>query len=395
MNKKKVLAGTLYCLMMAYAFSVTAVGPLLPVLMADYQIPLREAGLFSLFQGGGGILGLLLGVMFASYIRLDHMVKALAGIYCASLLALGIKMAFLAMLILFFIIGASTKLLDSTLNAYVSELYPADSSKHLSILHACFGMGALLAPLIIAFLLERNMPARRVFAALGIICLAIQCAYYGGQRACPTPAKTEPLKPGQLWEVLKNRHILFLCLCVMSYTGFSCGCSMWVPSYMKSCLGACTTEANYPIYALWMGIILGRLFCARYSQRFNAYRYIIGANLLGGAAIIGATALDAVLAYISAYFIAGFTAGGVVPIAVAIANGRYPAYKSSVSAIITLAAAVGFMLFPSLVGVVAEADFWRGIGLLNIFPVCIAVCMLMAGRAARNYKNENERSNRL
>ena len=120
--------------------------------------------------------------MFASYIRLDHMVKALAGIYCASLLALGIKMAFLAMLILFFIIGASTKLLDSTLNAYVSELYPADSSKHLSILHACFGMGALLAPLIIAFLLERNMPARRVFAALGIICLAIQCAYYGGQR---------------------------------------------------------------------------------------------------------------------------------------------------------------------------------------------------------------------
>ena len=38
MNKKKVLAGTLYCLMMAYAFSVTAVGPLLPVLMADYQI---------------------------------------------------------------------------------------------------------------------------------------------------------------------------------------------------------------------------------------------------------------------------------------------------------------------------------------------------------------------
>ena len=40
--------------------------------------------------------------MFASYIRLDHMVKALAGIYCASLLALGIKMAFLAMLILVF-----------------------------------------------------------------------------------------------------------------------------------------------------------------------------------------------------------------------------------------------------------------------------------------------------
>ena len=104
-------------------------------------------------------------------------------------------------------------------------------------------------------------------------------------------------------------------------------------------------RSQLPIYALWMGIILGRLFCARYSQRFNAYRYIIGANLLGGAAIIGATALDAVLAYISAYFIAGFTAGGVVPIAVAIANGRYPAYKSSVSAIITLAAAVGFMLF--------------------------------------------------
>ena len=62
MNKKKFLAGTLYCLMLAYAFSVTAVGPLLPVLMADYQIPLREAGLFPLFQGAGGIIGLLLGL---------------------------------------------------------------------------------------------------------------------------------------------------------------------------------------------------------------------------------------------------------------------------------------------------------------------------------------------
>lgn len=384
MNKKSFLAGTLYCLMLTYAFSVTAVGPLLPALMEDYHIPLGEAGLFSLFQGTGGIIGLLLGVMFASYIRLDRMVKALAGIYCISLLLLGLKMGFLAMLILFFAIGASTKLLDSTLNAYISELYPADSSKHLSILHACFGMGALLAPLIIAFLLGRNMPARGVFAVLGVICLAVQGAYYGIQKACPLPAKAAAVKPGQIWEVLKNRQIIFLCLCVMSYTSFSCGCSMWLPSYLIGCLRAGVAEANYPIYALWSGIILGRLFCARYSQRFSQYRYIVGANLLGGAVIICATVMDTLPVYIMAYGIAGFTAGGVVPIAVAIANGKYPACKTSVSAIVTLAAAVGFMLFPSLAGVVAQTDFWRGICMLNAFPACIAVCMLMAGKTARN-----------
>ncbi|MCB6201900.1 MFS transporter [Extibacter muris] len=379
-DSRNILAVPLYALMLVYAFSVTAIGPLLPALIAEYGIPVREAGYFSLFQGLGGIAGLILGVFFSSYLRFDYMIKMTAGIYGLSLLTMGTMPGFAIALLLFFLIGGSTKLLDSTLNAYVSELYREDSPRYLSILHACFGAGALTAPMIITGLSARRLYLSDAFFVLGGICMVVQIIYYLAQKRYGRPAALAPVKAGWVIGLLKDRHIVCLCLGVIGYTGFSCGCSMWLPSYMSGPMGVDGGAANYPVYAMWAGIIAGRLYCAACSGREDLYRYTILSSAAGGGVMLLATLAGRPWIYTASYAAAGFATGGVVPYVVAIANRHYPEHRASVTAVVMFAAAAGFMVFPALAGAVAEIKFSYGILLMNCFPFFIAAGMYLAKR---------------
>lgn len=387
-DSRNILAVPLYALMLVYAFSVTAIGPLLPALIAEHDIPLREAGYFSLFQGLGGIAGLLLGIFFSSYLRYDYMVKMTAGMYGLSLLAMGTMPGFALALLLFFLIGGSTKLLDSTLNAYVSELYQEASPKYLSILHACFGTGALTAPMIITALSARRLYLEDTFYVLGGICVAVQIIYYLAQKRYGRPAAAEPVKARWVIGLLKDRHMICLCLAVMGYTGFSCGCSMWLPSYMAGPMGLSGGAVNYPVYAMWGGIIAGRLYCAARSAKYNLYRYTAVCSVAGGGVMLLATLADRPWIYIVSYVAAGFATGGVVPLVVSIASRHRPEHKASVTAVVMFAAAAGFMVFPALAGAVAEIKFSYGIMLLNCFPFLIAVSMYLAKRCEPGRKRK-------
>ena len=54
------------------------------------------------------------------------------------------------------LLGAGNNITDSCCNSYIVDLHPTDNSKYLNLLHGFFGVGGLITPLLITWILNRS-----------------------------------------------------------------------------------------------------------------------------------------------------------------------------------------------------------------------------------------------
>lgn len=370
-----VLTVSLYVLMFAYAFSVTMIGPLIPVFMDAYHVSLSQSGLVSLFQGLGGAVSVFLGIAFADLVRRSVLLKAAFGVYCAAALLIAIAPPYAVLMILFFLIGASTRLLDATLNAYISDVHPGKRSFYLTLLHACFGVGALLGPLFSTLFISARVHWPYIFLALGVFCVIILVVYTLVQRKIPV-AKPAVYSSGlkNIAILLKDRNLVRLCFMALFYVAFALSISTWMPSYMTKKLHTGVVLASLPVSAMWIGIICGRVVYSFLSLKHTVKYLLLFSSLAAGIVMAAAVLADMPYAYIVCLCIAGFLVGAVMPLAIATGNNMMPQYSGAVSSLLTFSGIVGLLIFPWLIGVIADsAGFWYGIAVIPLFPCAIAL----------------------
>jgi fucose permease len=90
------------------------------------------------------------------------------SVYCAAPFLVVLFPGYQVLLVAFFLIGASTRLLDSLVNAYVADLHHQHRAFYLNLLHASFGIGALVGPSLSVLVLRRGLPWSRVFSSLAV-----------------------------------------------------------------------------------------------------------------------------------------------------------------------------------------------------------------------------------
>ncbi len=369
-----VLTLSLFILMFAYAFSVTMIGPLIKVFMDDYGVSLSQSGLISLFQGLGGAISVFLGIAFADKVRRSLLIKVCFIVYCAAALLIALAPPYAVLLILFFLIGGSTRLLDAILNAYIADIHPGKRSFYLMLLHAAFGMGALLGPFVSTAFIHAGVHWTWIFLALGGFCVLILGFYALVQRKIPL-AKPEGKVTGlkNLVHLLKNKNIVLLCFLALSYVAFALSCSTWMPSYMGE-LHQDVVFSSIPVISMWVGIISGRITVSFLSLKYPAKYLLLIGGMAGATAMAVAVFVNSPMAYVFGLLVAGFALGAVMPLSIAVGNNMLPAYSGSVSSLLTFSGIVGLMVFPPLIGLLADTlGFWYGIAVIVLFPCAVAV----------------------
>ena len=165
--------GYLYALMTIYAISITMIGPMMPHIIDEYGLRLSQGGLILTFQSIGGILAIIIGGIIADAVKKPLLILASYLSFGLALFIVGYISSFPVLLVIFFIFGAGTRISDTVLNAYVSDIHTARRGVFLNLLHTFFGVGALLGPIYARYLLEQGMPWNRVFSFLGLACIFI------------------------------------------------------------------------------------------------------------------------------------------------------------------------------------------------------------------------------
>ncbi len=375
---------SMYLLFFCYAFSATITGPLVPDIMAEYNISLSASGLLTLLIALGGALGIFLGGLFADRFRKPVLIHGAVYAYSASMLAVYFAPSYIWLLAIFFFMGMCTRVLDTTGNGYLADIHEHRRSLYMSLLHACYALGAVSGPLLTSVVVMDGFDWHTVYLVMGLLCTAASIFYTVAQRhAKRRLIVSAPSSDTKKFFWIKDRHFYVLCAMAFVYCGFTAALAAWMPAFMQTVLFTNTMLSGLPVSLLWVGILCGRLVYPSIISRFGAKRVF----LFGSAASLLIYALAVVVNlpvfYVVAFFFPGFLLGNIVPYAIVLGCGWHRSHSGAVSSYILMSATLGFLVIPPLLGYVSDAIGLYGmIACSAILPAAMtALAAMMKGEA--------------
>ncbi|OLE22714.1 MAG: hypothetical protein AUG44_24290 [Actinobacteria bacterium 13_1_20CM_3_71_11] len=145
-----------------------ATGVLVPYQLADYRISKVLLGLlFFAFSGGYVLSGLANGALIR-WLGIRGQLVLGCAVYLVTAFGIGLHPPFPLLVLGSLVLGVGTGILDAGLNAYVATL--PNHTSLLNYLHAFFGVGALLGPLLAAEIVDhRHLPWQDTYLVLGAV----------------------------------------------------------------------------------------------------------------------------------------------------------------------------------------------------------------------------------
>lgn len=264
MNQKYILTTAYYLAFILLGLTLGAEGPTLPKLAENTSSTLDQISLI-FFSGS---LGYLLGSYVSGriYDRLPGH-QFLAGV----ILLLGIAIAFVPaatalwmLLVITLIAGFAKGSLDVGGNTLILWVHHEQVGPFMNGLHALFGLGAFVGPLIVARVLAITDNIYWVYWTLAIAALPITALIWSlpSPSARPTP---EEHKDAPLPVV----PLAIMVLCFLLYVGTEVGFGTWIYTYaLELGLGTEITSA-YLTSAFWGAFTVGRLLAIPISTRLR------------------------------------------------------------------------------------------------------------------------------
>jgi fucose permease len=378
-TKKQLFTFLIYFLTLAYGFSVTIIGPLIPSLISTLEIRVSAAGLLLTLQSLGGIIAILVSGLLLDRYNKKIIVGIVFLMYGASLFVSGFSATYTLVLIMFFILGIGTRIFDTAGNALIADLYPDSPGKHLGILHVFFSTGAFLGPIYARIVLSGSASWKLVFIIFGAICIGLTGVYTGVGRGHSSGPKfsAEPAGSGSSKIVLGSGFIWIFGIVSFLYFGHVYSLSTWLPVYLEVERGIASNLAGFALSLFWLGIIFGRFVCTRLVQSIEPVTLLKWGCLAGGLFLTAAFLASGTVLILALIILTGVSAGACIPLMITAVCTRFPNHTGLVSSFIFLTGNVAAMLFPYFIGLVSEQYSFRT-GLFGTSFVLIIIFIVLS-----------------
>ena len=258
-----------YATFVLVGISAGSNGVALPAQMADYGVDRATIGItFFTFSAGFMIAGFAAGpLIHAAGLRVA---LVLAGaVFTGSALVLALRPPFWALVAVCVLSGSGSGLLESALNTYLTDLPRAATL--LNRLHAFFGVGALIGPILAArILLHWQWPA--IFAVMALICvpLLIGFALLHPAHERPVAAEAEESSGrGLLAGTIRQPAVILGSILLSTYVGLEISIGTWTFSYLTTDRGQGVLLAGNLVSGYWLGLTLGRFLIAPIADRLR------------------------------------------------------------------------------------------------------------------------------
>jgi FHS family Na+ dependent glucose MFS transporter 1 len=365
-----------YAALLILGMSAAMLGPTLPSLAAHAGVGLGQAGI--LFTARA--LGMLLGSWRIGRIydhRPGHPVMVVTLLLVALMLVV-VPLApwLVALVALCVLLGMGEAGVDVGGNTLLLWRYGHRAGPYLNGLHFCFGLGAFIAPVLVAQSLQRTEGVSAAYWALALLCLPVAVALW----RTPSPPQGSDSQAGGVTRAA-NPTIVGLILAVLFlYVGAEIGFSGWIFSYGLA-QGLAEERAAYLTATFWGAFTIGRLVAIPLASRVRPSR-LVAADWLG--CLVGAVALVAWPRSANVLWLGcallGLAMAPIFPTMLAVAERRIP-ITARVTSAFFIAAGFSAAVLPWLMGQFFDRSGPQALILVllaDVILACLAFAALLA-----------------
>jgi fucose permease len=327
-----------------------ALGVAWPSMRVTFDQPLAALGVVLLSYTGGYFVTSFAGGWLLERVGTG---AALIGVACgaiagASLFAIApVWPVVLAGAVL---LGASGGAADLTLN---HELAQHHGVRALGFLHAAWGLGAAIGPILVTGVVAGGRTWRWAFVPVVVVQVGLLAVYVVLRRTwAPVPRRAD--EPGDA-EPLDRVALLFALGLFLLYVGVEAGAGQWGFTLLTDGRGMADRSAGAWMSSYWLALTAGRLALGFGGHR-RSPNALLTASVLGSVAAAVVLWLDPFGVGYVALAPLGFALAAVFPVLVAVTPERLGTHRAARAIGLQIAASsVGGVGIPSAMGLGAQA----------------------------------------
>lgn len=286
--------------------------------------------------------------------------------------------------------GLGAGAIDAGINAYAAHHF---SPRRVTWLHACYGLGAMLGPLLMTAVLARGATWRIGYVLLAATLAVMAVAFFLTRAWWEGPPPTADAAPSvaaapvaSVRETMARPAVWLGVALFFVYTGLEVAAGQWSYSLFTMSRGVAPATAGVWVGVYWGSLMAGRVAFGAVAGRF-APRAIVRLALAVipvGCLLVWLNPLP--LASFLGLALVGFFLAPVFPLLMSETPARLgPRYATHAIGFQVAAATLGAAAVPALAGVLARATDLEVIGpYLSVTAVVLAAlheAVLLAARA--------------
>jgi MFS transporter, DHA1 family, quinolone resistance protein len=251
----------LTCLMfLMFAMTSDAVGSVIPKVIEEFHLSMKEAGAFQYVTMTAIALGAILLGFLADRLGRKLTITIGLGLYGLSslLFAFGHTYAFFVGLLAVAGLGISVFKIGAL--ALIGDI-SRSTSHHTSLMNTVegfFGVGAIIGPAIVASLLAAGLSWKWLYVIAAGLCALLMLASTSVRYPPTQKTSDEAVDLRRTWRMMQNPFALFFSSLIMLYVAVEVAIYVWMPTYLKDYAGPNTWLAAYALSIFFVLRAAGR-----------------------------------------------------------------------------------------------------------------------------------------
>ncbi len=325
-------------------------GPLLQSFGDEFVLTESQLGLIPSVASLGYLPGSFAGAAFISRLPVERALFFAFGALVAGLSWIALAPSYPLLLCGMVLTGAGSGFLQGISRPLISHLYPARRGKMFNRQDMIWAVGATLGPGI-ATLAVFVGDWRFAYGALAVGFLPLLVLL----RELDAPenlANETRLTTSDLRPLFGNTATFTLAAAVLLLSFVESGVFTWLPYYLDEFYTRST--ANLVLSGFLAAYVPGRFVFGHAAEYLSNVLLVLGAALLALPLLLAAFVFATGPLQIVAIIGLGLLVAGMFPTLLAWGTNRMPTYSGPMSAIVLTTSGIGFMVYPAVMGVIAD-----------------------------------------
>lgn len=274
-----LLLAIIYMAFISLGLPDSLLGSAWPVMQGELEVPLSSAGLLTMLISACTIVSSLFADRVIHKFGTGMVTAVSVAVSAMALFGFSVSGSFPVLFFWAIPYGLCAGAVDAALNNYVAVHY---SSRQMSWLHACWGVGVTISPYIMSFCLSKQFGWETGYRAVGVMQLALAIFMFftlpvwkkRGRNEENAEEGEEKTKVVSISQALKIKGVPLVLISFFCYCAIETTAGLWASSYMAGHRGVSAETAAGFTALFYLGETVGRFLNGVIADRFGDKKMI-------------------------------------------------------------------------------------------------------------------------